>query len=127
MREIKFRAWRGEDGGCMEYGHYVADSGSINWFNLSDAVGKKLILMQYTGFRDRDGKEIYEGDIQKQHSGHCFVVRFGEWDNNGDQETRAEGIGFYLESKNGDIEGFAEASLSLVIGNIYENPELLKG
>jgi uncharacterized phage protein (TIGR01671 family) len=116
MREIKFRAWRGGDGGCMEFGHYVADHGNINWFDLSKSVGKDLILMQYTGLKDKSGKEIYDGDIFKDMDGSLAVV---EWDNSMFLATRADGTksGWPL---------FVFSKYLEVVGNIYENPELLK-
>lgn len=79
------------------------------------------ILMQYTGLKDKNGKEIYEGDILKMPSFNpeLNIVRFDRG-------------GFYLEPITGieshfwsDIK-YAEDDGSEVIGNIYENPELLK-
>lgn len=73
------------------------------------------ILMQFTGLKDKNGKEIYEGDIfQDEEDGSCEFV---EWDNEfGGWSTQA----WY------SVGEFAQAAERLeVIGNIYENPELL--
>jgi hypothetical protein len=112
MREIKFRAWRSGDGGCMEFGHYVPDHGNINWFDLSNSVGKDLILMQYTGLKDRNGKEIYEGDVLSPPISLEVSWKLGEvrW-----------AYGAFR------VHGFTliEVSVeSFILGNIYENKEL---
>jgi len=83
-------------------------------------------VMQFTGLLDKSGKEIYEGDIVFNHaeegrSNSNTII----WNNDGyvieqlsAQDDEIDGIGIYLELYlyNEDIE---------VIGNIYENPELL--
>jgi uncharacterized phage protein (TIGR01671 family) len=114
MREIKFRAWRGGDGGCMEFGHYVADHGNINWFDLSNSVGKDLILMQYTGLKDKNGKEIYEGDILDEKSNSPFKVVWRDGD-----------CGFCADSGDTlDYNLHALARFFEVVGNICENKDL---
>lgn len=111
MREIKFRAWI-KDKKKMVYGK---DATSSAHFTDSFKYRKNEVeLMQYTGLKDKNGKEIYEGDVIKAESrlwqadfkDGCFVgVDFKNvaWD-------ELVNIGY------GETE---------VIGNIYENPELL--
>lgn len=110
MREIKFRAW---DDSTKEM-VYQTDS----FFSLS--AGKILdrysIVMQFTGSKDKNSKEIYEVDILNSTSGNKFIVVF----NNGCfmlQHIKDEYPGEYL------YEG---ASSFWIIGNIYQNPELVK-
>lgn len=105
MREIKFRAWHtGEK--IFWYFNLVTvrTSKAIDrdWFRLEPA-------QQYTGLQDRDGKEIYEGDVVNVPYNH-LGNRVAEWVGS---EGRWSVARYNL-------------SQCLVIGNIYENPELLK-
>jgi hypothetical protein len=76
----------------------------------------KLELMQYTGLLDKNGVEIYEGDICMHHYFHEKGVI--EWIN----------ASFKLCYDDGDHETLLPIDLEHyeVIGNVYENPELLK-
>lgn len=104
-REIKFRAWA-----------IKAKTMHPVWMKLDDEEGR-YILMQYTGLKDRDGKEIYEGDILK---GEGEVVWF---------ELSAS-FRVNPSRENNDIcftNSFANIDDCEIIGNVYENPELLEG
>lgn len=78
---------------------------------------ERFILMQYTGLKDKNGKEIYEGDILKvdwKDNRYKSVIGMVEWDNENAAYRFAAGSP-------------SEVSWSHeIIGNIYENPELLK-
>ena len=109
---------------------------------IPDTVG------QYTGLDDKCGNKIFEGDIVKHHNfgktEYTSVVKFGEYEQDGSDGEYAptECIGFYVEVKSyfvlyysGDWEprpyllqrNLLEVAKSCeVIGNIYDNPELLK-
>jgi len=114
MRPIKFRAWD-EDSNFMEYFEDFRE-----WTCLEDAehfynkAGDGLIWMQYTGLKDENGKEIYEGDVYCNDwgCGDCTQKTI-EWEKGG----------FFLGDNHLiDINW----SSWYYIGNIYQNPKLLE-
>jgi len=123
-REIKFRGWNLVDkrwdktSKVFGMNDYFKELGNgVFRFNRGD-----VILMQYTGLKDKNGKEIYEGDIVLRPKGNILkgeqwneVIRAVEYNN-------YHG-GFCWADWRLDKE---IASKGKVIGNIYENPELLK-
>jgi hypothetical protein len=118
QREIKFRAW---DKLTNEM-----KTKNVEW-NLGLLLSNRddFVLMQFTGLKDKTGKEIYEGDI----------VRCGEFDGDGDAKNWEVIFGadnyaaFDLDGWDGETNGLSEwLSMGFVevIVNKYENPELLK-
>jgi uncharacterized phage protein (TIGR01671 family) len=111
-REIKFRAYR-KKGQKMIYGVT----------NLQIAIDKGYELMQFTGLEDKNGTEIYEGDIMAgdEVMGSCRVY-FGK------NEFDARPYAWCIEWTDSKNTGFLDASIcSLkVVGNIFQNPELLQ-
>lgn len=116
MREIKFRAWDKENNKMFHYGSnegFFAHAECHDW-----------PVMQYTGLKDKNGKEIYEGDIIEYLSMTGISTRgVVEWG-----QTAA----FYLHSPDqgnllfDEFTGcFHEDEHWKVLGNIYENPELI--
>ena len=102
MREIKFRAWDGEQ---MISPDYIDREGVAHWqANSIPTVSK--ILLQFTGLLDKNGVEIYEGDVV-------------EWGTERDFQMTVQ---FLIEEQRW-VPYITESSV--VIGNIYENPELL--
>ena len=115
MREIKFKGWNGKRF-TREYtlGEMLVEK--------LDNNGLTENWLQFTGLLDKNGNEIYEGDIVDS-DGTTLVVDYGL------QEVDAfEGIGWNLWSfmGNNGCDGKRLSSQIEVIGNIYENPELLK-
>ena len=115
MREIKFRAWDKKKKGMIEThqfmcGHFT-ESCLYNCF-----TDKDFILMQFTGLKDKNGKEIYEGDI----------VEMGEmgrvWWRRGTVEMRQ---GCWCGRINHWQTPILSKTVNEVIGNIKENEELL--
>jgi uncharacterized phage protein (TIGR01671 family) len=112
MRELKFRAWYGK---------------KFNYFSLGETNKYPSNVMafpvnQYTGLKDKNGKEIYEGDVLEYRDGTDyahFKIYWNEKDarfydtriEDGDSQTGYDGFNFFTDCK--------------IIGNIHENPELL--
>ena len=121
MREIKFRAWDSQEM-IYEPSLYTDDfARNINqyfeyWQKIVDE-NERMIFMQYTGLKDINGKEIYEGDIIEFDNEIKLIVY---WDN-------VLG-GFALKNlTNTAVVPLTDMIKPIkVLGNIYENPELLK-
>lgn len=117
MREIKFRAWDKRN-------KVMLHSKELDGFFKVFPGSENEILMQYTGLKDKNGKEIYEGDILKDTLDNLYIVDFirGCFY----LKTRYEKNGEWLEwLPMSEITQLAEPENFYRIGNIYENPELL--
>ncbi len=158
MREIKFRGKR-IDNGEWVYGYYFVDfSGKHYIINTLQDIETANIhnvyvevipetVGQYTGLHDKNGKEIYEGDIVKYENKWKYMICSGEYNSNPSNCAEAIMVGVYLKeistkeiekmySINGVATRFpkhcAESEKGIenlkleVIGNIYENKELLE-
>ena len=120
MRPIKFRAYLKNEKKIIDVKSIDWDENgnliSINYPEGKDYFGYKeddIVLMQYTGVRDKNGKEIYEGDIVKYFGDVCEI----NWLLSG----------FYIHWARGGFEEVAtNDKYCEVIGNIYENPQLLE-
>jgi len=120
MREIKFKAW---DTATKRF--YELVETRVPELNCGEDDG--VVYLQYTGLKDKNGKEIYEGDIVTSQSWRgdniYWVV---EWTKNEDDACFAlAGFGKNTIDKEGYL-WLGCAKEMEVIGNIYENPELLK-
>ena len=118
MREIKFRAWDKDK-------EEMFSSDFITLAEFFEFYGK-LELMQFTGLKDKNGKEIYEGDVVDVQNEEQFKIEWFEdtasWIGVGVQT----GKGRWFENREMFEREFQISSIkSEVIGNIYENPELL--
>lgn len=114
MREIKFRYWDKEnnemiDGDVLAFEEYLPIADHLNQEGIT----------QYVGLKDKNGKEIYEGDIVKI-SNHPFE---GSMKINGNYEV---GYNEYMELCCGSLLLFRNKHYAEVIGNVFENPELIR-
>lgn len=109
MREFKFRMWDAQKNEMISPrdGDLISWHGPSNWRDF-------YTVLQYTGMKDCEGVEIYEGDILDDGSGYLYVVSFI------DGRFAAHEKNDVLMLTNLDDYDFE------VIGNIYETPELLE-
>lgn len=123
MREFKFRGWNGRNMSriCALHDNGIGALGNggmiIPRENMPDTI------MQYTGIKDRNGVEIYEGDILTEEYGEKYEVIWCE-----------EAAQWYAHYPGDTGDSVFEQSEPLVecavydsiVGNIHQNPELLK-
>lgn len=144
MREVKHRAWVVSE-------KVLVDVLSINlkdktvtlpietpptashWWNESTWNLEDVVLLQYTGLKDKNGREIYEGDIDcedngfksivcylKRYGAYCFVpVELYKYEDYEEQVNYHYGTDCYFDNAR-------PSKYSNIIGNIYENPELIE-
>lgn len=122
---IKFRAW------YMPFGKYGAMqemvySRASHILALAETEPEKYIPEQFTGLKDVNGKDIYEGDIvqpvisyTKRNIGKPFEVKKGNY-------VYGKWIAKDVSSKEFGVDGYYFSNEIKIIGNVHENPELLE-
>ena len=126
LREIKFRAFDPNTNKFIYEGFNIF--GEITLYDVIRGYSLKnsceLIITQFIGLKDKDGKDIYEGDIIKQGDNpECWfsprVVEFkdGQWMGN---DCR-----LYVDQERGLYQGYVNQNNWEIIGNIYEKSETL--
>jgi len=137
MREIKFRAWDKIENEILS-GFYSGIKINLDgqiYTNENFNITQHYELMQYTGLKDKNGKEIYEGDIVKFE--YRDDMNWAENDNEELSFSKEAQISEVMERgivagnfENGElwlIDWAMESEYVFeIIGNIYENPELLE-
>ena len=131
MREIKFRAWLKEDKKMVNVETMDFTDKSIQYLKKSEIINAYILrresddveLMQYTGLKDKNGKEIYEGDIvliklDETSTWHKTVVGFKK---GAFIASLIDGEDYiYIFNRGFDSNDFE------ILGNVYENKSLLE-
>ena len=136
MREIKFRAWDGKKFGFIQINGNLIGWPTADWMDQTPLeacvrLDGVVAVDQYTGIKDKNGKEIYEGDIlatwnktepwdswTKKDCGYTVV----EWS---DERDGFQGSKWTWEKDEDDSSVYCMRFIE-VIGNIHESTELLK-
>ena len=145
MRELKFRVWDPAiPKGIKEAEDDKASGDMVNWeyvkksSYLIDGLNGKYPMIQYTGLKDKNGKERYEGDIIKfqYDTGYSKettkgIVKFGEYQAGHNDWGGIMALGFYVQQIDVCIGQewnicCGEIQKGETIGNIYNNPELME-
>lgn len=146
MREIKFRAWDKKKKQMLVAGQFSITSFGTTFKTNTDGEQEllpDLEVLSYTNLKDKNGKEIYEGDIVK---GAMQIPQLLTWQNDENSNITMAGEVFYDHSgfslkavqsmcdpeRDGMVNYFdfisddgATFEHMEIIGNIYENPELI--
>jgi len=123
MREIKFRAWKNGNGFAYDVQNeydsepWVYKDGFVNCDCFGSLLNRdEIIIEQFTGLYDKNGKEIYEGDIidSYDNDSYKYVIKWND-----------RLASFTCVSDDGHDDEYMHTIVE-IIGNIHENPELIE-
>ena len=135
-REILFRGKRVDNGEWIEGVAFPHDNGMCTMFYQhpmdGSLEGKEVILEtvgEYTNLTDKNGTRIFEGDIIKITGFHTTAIAAVKYGSTSEKSTH---WGWYFDDNDGHTyflmsKAFCEDYNAIIIGNIHDNPELLKG
>lgn len=121
MREIKFRAWDVKrkkwvtDFSVSNEGKVMCIASCLSYGGVHET---KVELVQFIGLHDRKGKEIYDVDVMLWPDGYKQVIGFNEKHTETSVRDIETSFGYHFDSQHPVEQGE-------VIGNFYENPELV--
>lgn len=132
-REIKFRAWEiftpkmiYDFVICQPRKTIILNEYFVDMNSEAIEIPLHLVnLMQYTGLKDCEGKEIYEGDVVEYIGVWLMDDSFLKKDARGKGVVIYEDAGFFVDGQY-DKNSLQSCDKVKIIGNIYENPELLE-
>jgi len=123
MRETKFRGYDKKNKKMLDMSELCfIEMGSYNSLLLDvlDGTNKDIELLQYTGLKDKNGVDIYEGDIIKSIKGNVHWIRYNELEARY-KAVNKDDVSCHISKR--WIDKFSKE----VIGNTHENKELLNG
>ena len=131
MREVKFR---GKDGqGVWRYGNYARSQTGMHTIELyQQGVGISLFFVepetigQFTGLKDKNGTEIYEGDVYTTGDDSAYIVVFENGAFCGNYGEGSKPLDWDYDYAEGDLCPDQFSQQIKVIGNIHDNPALLE-
>lgn len=122
----RYRAWDTTNKEMFKDTFSITESGQVVVVEQEDVMCPpdyvfvdNLVIMQSTGLKDKNGKEIFEGDIVKMSKDVYSEPTYYE-------VVRHRGGAYRLESKQHGCELWLRHTDCEVVGNVYENPELLE-
>ena len=145
MREILFRGKRVDNGEWI-YGVPITDKATGDAYIITSTAGAYLrseinnmcatgfraipeTVGRYTGLTDKNGTRIFEGDIVKITGFHTTAIAAVKY---GSRSEKSTSWGWYFDDNDGhtyllESQAFCKDYNAIIIGNIHDNPELLKG
>lgn len=131
----KYRAWDIEFEKMVQVNTLFLDEQTLKVTYENGGVAKDdinyYVLMQSTGLKDKNGKEIFEGDLITETGVFNSTVKYGSWVYEEDFGAKAKSVGFYLDKSYEEhtlYENFNYDYISKnceVVGNIYENNNMI--
>lgn len=121
MRTIKFRFWCTFEKKMYDTAYVEEHLNFAMMRELLEAAQQRYIFQQFTGLTYSNGVEVYEGDIVTSNKGNCVIC----YDSRQARYKVVPRVLYNANAGTGGWTGFDLKYAETVIGNIYENPELL--